>query len=306
MGTPLKIPSSLNVNFAWVVGFGFFASIFLITGLVIGYFSILSPMWRSHVAKNWLETPCQIIRSELENDQDSKGHIYHRLAIAYQYQVAGRKYQSTQYDFTGTHSGSNDWMTAAVRANPAGKKTVCFVDPQDPTSAVLIPDFYHEVGRWFVPGVPGLFGVLLLMGVACIADRKRKFGSSNFELKNAPVPIGGVLDGTVTMERVILPKGGYAVKLVCIHCVTTHGWSARGIRTTYTRETALWEDAWHAQPRTGGSVPINFVLPKSGVETSSVSADDRIFWRLEVMAKVPGVGYAAKFEIPVVGGVARH
>src|SRR5262249_18703869 len=48
----------------------------------------------------------------------------------------------------------------------------------------------------------------------------------------------------------------------------------------------------------GTTIPIHFRVPVDASPTDDSNADDRIVWRLVVTAAVPGVDYAATFEVP--------
>ena len=138
-----------------------------------------------------------------------------------------------------------------------------------------------------------VIGICWSVHAARISCRRKKFGDSILELKNAPVPLGGVLDGTVTLGGVIQPENGISLKLVCIHHIVTHG------RSDYIKETPLWEHSHHLQSGSTNSIPVSFSLPECGQVTHSVSPDDRTFWRLDVTAKMRDLNYAAQFELPV-------
>ncbi len=52
-------------------------------------------------------------------------------------------------------------------------------------------------------------------------------------------------------------------------------------------------------PAGGGGVPVAFVIPSDAVSSDPRQSADRVLWRLDVSADVPGVDYAAAFEVPV-------
>jgi hypothetical protein len=292
MDAPLKIPSRLDRRAA-LVGLGLFASVFLLAGLAMGYFVLLRPWLESRAAQSWMETPCRIISSEVKSHAGGKSTTY-SVDITYQYQVTGQTLRSNRYDFTLGSSSGYDGKAIVVRENPAGKDTVCYVNPQNPAEAVLSRSFENNALIWIGPLIFSLVGLGMLIPVGLGAVRRVKFGDSVFELDDAPVPIGGVLEGTVTFDRMIRPMDGFAVKLVCIHRIVTGAGKSQNVQ-----EIPLWEDKQQVMSDTGATVPISFALPEDGTETSAASRRDRIFWRLDVSAKVPGIGYRAQFEVPV-------
>jgi hypothetical protein len=294
MGVPLKIHSCLDKTSA-LVAMGLLASTFLVVGLAMGYFFFVRPTLQCRAAESWVKTPCQILHSAVEGHRGRKGGYTYNVDIAYRYQAAGRWQVSNRYDFTVGSTDSYGWRAAAVRANPAGMMTFCYVDPQDEANATLSRSFEHHLVLCFLfPGIFSLAGLAALTPVYIGIVRRKKFGESYFELKEAPAPLGGPLEGAVTVEQVIRVEDGFTVKLTCVHRVIRGSGKNR-----HTEDLPLWENSQRVQPGLDGAIPVAFVLPEDGAETGAVSADDRIFWRLDVTAKVPGVGYAAQFEVPV-------
>jgi hypothetical protein len=291
MGAPLKIPSSLDRRAA-MVGLGLFAAVFFFSGQAVGYFFGLRPWLQVRAAQAWVETPCRVLSSAILT-HSGKSTSY-SVDITYQYAMAGQIYQSSRYDFSVGDASSQSWCEKIMSQNPPGSTTTCYVNPQNPAEAVMSRSFEKSAAVWIFPGVFGLTGLGLFTPVGRGMLRRMKFGESVFELNDAPAPIGGVLEGVVTLGRMIQPMDGFAVKLACIHRIVTGGG-----KNSNVQEIPLWEEKKQVMSDTGGTVPIRFALPENGVETSAVSRSDRIFWRLEVSAKVPGIGYKAQFEVPV-------
>src|ERR1041385_1733049 len=70
---------------------------------ILYFFSII-PLRRVYRARAWLETPCVILHSAVEENQTESG-VY-RILVTYMYEVAGKRYSSSRYDFsTGATSG---------------------------------------------------------------------------------------------------------------------------------------------------------------------------------------------------------
>jgi hypothetical protein len=49
----------------------------------------------------------------------------------------------------------------------------------------------------------------------------------------------------------------------------------------------------------GTNIPVSFVLPSDAVASDPDNSNNRVLWRLEVSASVPGVDYESSFEVPV-------
>lgn len=118
------------------------------------YFFCFVPLRRVYRARVWRETPCIILSSAVEEDRTESG-VYHIL-VTYAYDVAGRLYRSTRYDFsTGATCGlwSKKRRVARLRT---GTKAVCYVNPTDPSDSVIKRGITWDMVFW------GVFAAILL------------------------------------------------------------------------------------------------------------------------------------------------
>ena len=324
-----------------------------------------------------------MISSRVQSHSGSKGGTTYSVDILYAYTVDGKDYRSNRYDFMGGSSSGYGGKDAIVRRYRPGTKTTCFVDPHDPTQAVLQRDFTPGMLAGLIPlvfffvGVGGLvwfffgggrsskvmpssegmapwlrradwasgrvvasarpamigawvftcvwnliaapfltilmtefarsgnrflliglifpaigFGLIIL--AIYVTARWRKFGESVLEMATVPGMVGGALQGTIRLSHFVRPADGFKLKLLCINLVTTGSG-----KNSSASERILWTDEQQAGPGVGDAVPVAFYIPPDCRETSYDNVDDRVIWRLKVMAKEPGVDYAAQFEVPV-------
>jgi hypothetical protein len=117
----------------------------------------------------WVETSCTIQKSVMVTTRatpNSPG-LSHELDILFEYSVNGSTYQSTRHRRIATRSAHESKIRSVVDKFPAGSQATCFVDPDDPTMAVLKKDT-KAVGYtvWF----PGLF-VIGGLGIMIAAVR---------------------------------------------------------------------------------------------------------------------------------------
>ncbi len=111
---------------------------FVLIGAAIFVGMGLRPMWQAQAAQRWIEVPCTIEYVELKSSRDSDGDTTYRIDVLYRYRYDGTDYISDRYDFSfGSTNVGVDGMREAVSALNKQKSRVCWVDPQDPTSAVL-------------------------------------------------------------------------------------------------------------------------------------------------------------------------
>jgi hypothetical protein len=89
------------------------------------------------IAEDWPATPCVVESSQLSvRGTNRLGDLLYRIDIVYAYSQNGRIFRSNCYDLWDSPS-DHDGMLAIVAAFPAGRHTVCFVDPINPTHALL-------------------------------------------------------------------------------------------------------------------------------------------------------------------------
>ncbi len=117
---------------------GIFGFLLLIS-FISAYFIIMKPVMYIIDAKNWKETPCTIISSEVKETTvrgKSSTSTYYYPQIVYTYKINGRTHRSNRVTFI---DGARDFSYAydVVKAYGTGKQTVCYVKPSSPEEAVL-------------------------------------------------------------------------------------------------------------------------------------------------------------------------
>lgn len=127
----------------------------------------------------------------------------------------------------------------------------------------------------------------------------RKFGQSLFEMAALPGALGGTLEGEIQVNTRLQPQHGLHLRLTCIRQTTTGSGKDRS-----TSEKILWQDEKWLRPDlpqtdlNATGIPIYFKLPADQPE-SIVGKGDGIHWWLEVLAKVRGPDFHARFDVPV-------
>jgi len=120
--------------FWWIWSLGF-----LIVGGLVLYIQGVRPLWGMWRSSGWVETPCTVVASGLQENHDlTEGGVTYRVDIKYNYEFRGASYSSNRYDFLGLFSNTHmDEKRRIVQAHAPGSRTVCYVDPAEPTEAVL-------------------------------------------------------------------------------------------------------------------------------------------------------------------------
>jgi hypothetical protein len=115
---------------------GFFA-IFALVGLGMIWPLLFRPIYKLIDARRWIETPCRIIHAEVRSHSDDDGTTY-SVDIFYEYAYCGQTLRSNRYDLIGGSSSGRNRKETIVKRYRTMPRPVCFVNPADPTEAVLI------------------------------------------------------------------------------------------------------------------------------------------------------------------------
>jgi len=95
---------------------------------------------QSLMMSSWEETPATVVSANLESHSGSKGGTTYKVKARYKYEYGGQSYESSR-----VHIGSMAMMSKEQRkqfntldgARKAKKTVTCYVDPNDPSEAVL-------------------------------------------------------------------------------------------------------------------------------------------------------------------------
>ena len=142
---------------------------FLAAGLGMAYMITFQPLWGMVRSRDWGQTPCRILSSELKHNDGSS-----QLAVVFAYSVANQEHHSERYCFSQMSSNTADgWKRRVIADHPAGKQTTCFVNPNDPTDAVIergwVPDMWW--GLFPIPFVlVGFLALLVATGVIKVSN----------------------------------------------------------------------------------------------------------------------------------------
>jgi hypothetical protein len=146
-----------------------FFSIFLIAGVAATTAMLIRPLWQIAQARKWSAVPCTIVSSEIRSHSSSDGTTY-SVDILYRYRMNGAEYRANRYIFGAVSSSGYDGKRAIVSQYPPGRATICYVNPEDPTDAVLVRK--ATAGLWF--GLIPLVFVLVGVGGIRFAIRKSR------------------------------------------------------------------------------------------------------------------------------------
>lgn len=171
----------------------------------------------------------------------------------------------------------------------------------------ILLNFLSPTGDKGIPAVVfgGLFMLAacgLLYAAIYMTVRWLKYGKSYFELATNPGVVGGWFKGAVHSGLRLGPNDKVHLRLTCAREYTT------GSGDNKSRHTDLkWQEENTipaARVEFGGvggatRIPTTFYIPRDCRPTTLDDSSDRIVWRLEVTADIPGVDFKATYEVPV-------
>jgi len=195
-----------------------FLGVFVVAGTAAGYFLSFRPLYRVYQARSWASADCEVISSRVVRSDDTS-----RPEITYRYHVDDREYTSDRYNFI-PGSTSDSTVAATVERYSPGTRFQCFVDPADPTQAVINRDitFWYYFGLIFFAGfagIPLLVGVFALrMRSTTRAAQQQVAGTSFRELEAGADPAGGIGDsGPAVLQSTASPMGKLiTATIVCL------------------------------------------------------------------------------------------
>lgn len=113
-----------------------FFGIFALVGGGMLYPLTIRPLAKTVSARNWVETPCKIIYAKVRTHRGDESTTY-SIDIFYEYQFDGETYKSSRYGFVGGSSSGRAAKAEVVNYYNKAKNPICYVNPKDPTEAVL-------------------------------------------------------------------------------------------------------------------------------------------------------------------------
>lgn len=152
----------------------------LIIGCGLG-FVVTRAVARHLSARGWAETTATIQHVYLDSHHSRKGRTSYRVGCAYTYHFGGRDYAGYRVGFSESSDNIGSWhRTTYQRLNDAherGQTVPCFVNPADPTQALLDRDLRFWL-LFVMLLAPALFGgmgaVMTVSGVGTILENRRR------------------------------------------------------------------------------------------------------------------------------------
>jgi hypothetical protein len=141
------------------------SSILLILAGVAFYLFFFPVLEDVLMADSWESVPCEILSSsvvthEAESRGSSQTETTYSIKIRYWYEVDGRGFTGDRYSFMDSGSDSKpEDKRAIVSKYPTGATRDCYVDPENPSSAVLYRGYPRMLWFGLIPLLVALIGL---------------------------------------------------------------------------------------------------------------------------------------------------
>lgn len=140
-------------------------ALFAIVGGGMLYPLGIKPIAKTIAAESWVTTPCRVLQAEVRSHDSDDGTTY-SIYILYRYEFNGQTYKSDRYEFVGGSSSGYRGKARTVALYEAASNPVCYVNPDNPSEAVLKRGFHAKLLLALFPlpflliGVGGLTATL--------------------------------------------------------------------------------------------------------------------------------------------------
>lgn len=215
----VKGKNTLAATGCMILFFGAFAA----AGSFTFWMFTIRPFWGIASAQRWVETPCTIVSSEIEVHDGDDGDTY-SIEIKYDYEYDGRPYRGERYHFMyGMSSSGRSGKQEVVKRYPVGLQTTCYVDPNDPSEAVLNRGLTADLwwGLFSLPFLAvGYGGLLYGTGIlgkgrkSAVPEDRRQALSSSGDVPADPDDDTWESDGPVLLKPEHTPLGKFVGTLL--------------------------------------------------------------------------------------------
>ncbi len=152
--TKNETESTAGSRFSGCIGW-IFCGVFALIGSIVFVFLAVIPVWQIIRAQSWEAVDCTILTSEVESHSGSDSDTY-SIAITYAFELGGQEFTGDRYNFSNGSSSGYNGKAAVVDRYPPGSQTLCFVDPNTPSSSVI-----NRSPGWFL--LWGLFPIPFML-----------------------------------------------------------------------------------------------------------------------------------------------
>jgi hypothetical protein len=216
---------------------GLAATLFFGVFLAVGggiFMTQFVPAWLAlQASQDWPAVEATVVDADLRSESTDDGTVY-RADVRYRYTVDGRTYRSNRHDFFGVSSSNRDHHRGIVRDHPPGSTVTVYVDPDDPTEAVISR---QADGQWLWALIPLAFAIIGGMGTGAGLWFTLVPEATRHVAKLEPHGVGGAATMTLDPRRGLQIGTALAFAL-CWNCI------AWPLALIFTADGILEEGWW--------------------------------------------------------------
>ena len=122
-----------------LIGLGVFAlfGVLFLMGVHALYFGHFVAQRNVAASQGWVETRCEILEADVNVYGDLDHGAAYTIYVQFKYEFDRQEYISDRYDFSSSAHSDEAMPRAVVSKLPPGTQTVCYVNPDDPSEAVV-------------------------------------------------------------------------------------------------------------------------------------------------------------------------
>jgi hypothetical protein len=153
-----------------------------------------------------------------------------------------------------------------------------------------------------IPGLFDLLGLGMIGWAVYLFLRRLKYGDSRLQYESFPFFLGDVLTASVVPHKSVRGARRVTFTLRCIQErieVTSSGRDSNTAEVCYQVWASSYEVEQPGDLAAGKLIPVTFLLPEETGLGTALSDRPPRYWELEVAAAAPGIGYKARFLVPV-------
>lgn len=184
----------------------FIGTMFTLIGGAATWFLTLGPTMKLVRSGSWVEQRCTVELSRVVSSKGSKGGRTYRPEILFRYEFGGKTYRSSQVRPFSVSSSGRDGKEEIVRRYPVGSSSVCFVNPQNPSEALLDRSWSWAMLLGLLPLLFVAIGLALLVGGVKARRQSKAVSSGSASALRQDAGIAKLADGaSVTLKSAASP-----------------------------------------------------------------------------------------------------
>lgn len=115
------------------------------TFLIIVASVLVQYLWHSYeraaLMDGWAEVPCQITKLEVDDSlRNQRGMTKYLMIVAYDYQFDEQPFEGNKIKRLPTEASDPRKLKEQIETYAEGTETICYVNPENPSEAVLKKD----------------------------------------------------------------------------------------------------------------------------------------------------------------------